>query len=130
MPLTPYGGRPIPRVEAVLTIRIAATCGVTLRGDDRAGRQVRRRADGAGNWYPDFIAVETDGTHWIVEVKADNELESKDVRSKRQAAKRWANHVSADPSLGVKWRYLLYLLVSESQIQTAKGSRAALKAHE
>ncbi len=84
--------------------------------------------NGAGNWYhPDFIAVETDGTHWVVEVKADNELESEDVRSKRQAAKRWANHVSADPSLGARWRYLL---VSESQIQTAKGSWAALKAHE
>ena len=84
--------------------------------------------NGAGNWYhPDFIAVESEGTHWIVEVKADNELESADVQSKRQAARRWANHVSADPSLGVRWRYLL---VSESQIQTAKGSWAALKAHE
>lgn len=81
--------------------------------------------NGAGNWYhPDFIAVETDGMHWIVEVKADNELESPDVQDKKHAARRWANHVSADPEVGVQWRYLL---VSEAQIQTAKGSWAALK---
>jgi len=79
----------------------------------------------AGNWYnPDFVAVETDGTHWIVEVKADNEMESADVQAKKEAAKRWANHVSADPSVGATWRYLL---VSESQIKTAKDSWIALK---
>lgn len=84
--------------------------------------------NGAGNQYhPDFIAVETDTTHWIVEVKADNEMTDTDVQAKKQAAKRWANHVSADPQVGVRWRYLL---VSESQIAMAKGSWAALKMHE
>jgi len=79
----------------------------------------------AGNWYnPDFVAVETGGIHWIVEVKADNEMESADVQAKKEAAKRWANHVSADPSVDATWRYLL---VSESQIKTAKDSWTALK---
>ena len=57
-------------------------------------------------------------------MKADNELASPDVQAKKEAAKRWANHVSANATVGTKWRYLL---VSESQIQIAKGSWAALK---
>ncbi len=84
--------------------------------------------NGAGNRYnPDFIAVETDATHWIVEVKADNEMGDADVQSKKQAAKRWANHVTADTQVGVRWRYLL---VSESQIAMAKGSWSSLKMYE
>ena len=75
-------------------------------------------------YNPDFIAVETDGTHWIVEVKMDKEMKSEDVQGKRQAAERWANHVSADKNVGAPWRYLL---VSESHIKTAKGSWTALK---
>lgn len=80
---------------------------------------------GAGNWYhPDFVVVENDATHWIVEVKADNEMKSIDVQEKHEAAKRWANHVSAHDEVGLRWRYLL---VSESQIETVKGSWFALK---
>ncbi len=81
---------------------------------------------GAGSWYhPDFVATDTEGMHWIVEVKADNELNTPDVQAKKEAARRWANHVSASPEAGGdRWRYLL---VSESQIQTAKGSWAALR---
>jgi type III restriction enzyme len=80
---------------------------------------------GAGNFYnPDFIVVEGDGTHWIVEAKMDKEMESVDVRGKRDAALRWANHVSADGTVGTRWRYLL---VSETDIAEAKGSWEALK---
>ena len=80
---------------------------------------------GAGNAYnPDFVAVEDEGTHWIVEAKMDKEMDSVDVRGKREAALRWANHVSADPSVGVRWRYLL---VSETDVAEAKGSWEALK---
>ena len=35
-----------------------------------------------------------------------------------------ANHVNADEKVGVKWKYLL---VSEADVNTAKGSWAALK---
>ncbi len=70
------------------------------------------------------MATDTDGTHWIVEVKSDKELASSDVQSKKEAAKRWASHVSANEEVGAQWRYLL---VSESQIQTAKGSWTALR---
>lgn len=79
----------------------------------------------AGKWYhPDFLVLEVDQTHWVVEVKANREMESVDVRAKREAAMRWANHVSADPAVGTRWRYLL---VSEQDVIDAKGSWEQLK---
>lgn len=73
-------------------------------------------------YEPDFVAVEKDGTHWVVEPKADRELDTDAVRGKEFAAKRWANHVSAQT--GVDWRYLL---VGETDVAEARGSWAALK---
>ena len=55
----------------------------------------------------------------------DKEMTAEDVRQKREAARRWANYVTADDKVGVPWRYLL---VSESDIETAKGSWEALRA--
>ncbi|HEV8545438.1 MAG TPA: hypothetical protein VGQ64_04045, partial [Candidatus Limnocylindrales bacterium] len=79
----------------------------------------------AGQEYnPDFIVIDADGTHWVVEVKMDKEMASADVKGKRDAAKRWANYVTADDQVGVVWRYLL---VSETDVETAKGSWGALK---
>ncbi len=79
----------------------------------------------AGQQYnPDLIVIETDGTHWVVEAKMNKEVESADVQAKREAARRWANYVSADESVGAVWRYLL---ASEADIDEAKGSWAALK---
>ena len=79
----------------------------------------------AGQTYnPDFIVIDADGTDWVVEVKMDKEMSSEDVKGKREAAKRWANYVNADEQVGVTWRYLL---VSESDVDTAKGSWSALK---
>jgi len=75
-------------------------------------------------YNPDFIVIEAGGTHWVVEVKMDKEMTSEDVQRKREAAKRWANHVSADDQIGVTWRYLL---ASETDVATAKGSWSALK---
>jgi type III restriction enzyme len=76
------------------------------------------------NYNPDFIAVETGGTHWVVETKMDKEMTAPDVVAKREAASRWANHVNADPITQATWRYLL---VSETDVKTAKGSWEALK---
>jgi len=81
-------------------------------------------SDGGRNYNPDFIAVETDGSHFIVEVKSDKDMTSADVQGKRQAAKRWANYVNADASVSDKWAYLL---ASETDIRTAHGSWSALK---
>jgi hypothetical protein len=43
---------------------------------------------------------------------------------KREAAKRWAQHVSTDATVGVKWGYVL---VSETDVKTATGSWPALR---
>lgn len=78
----------------------------------------------AGQDYnPDFLAIEMDGTHRIVEVKSDKDAKTIDVREKREAAMRWANHVSADGGAG-EWSYVLLI---EDDIRTAKGSWSALK---
>lgn len=74
-------------------------------------------------YNPDLIVIETSGIHWVVEVKMDKEVTSEDVQAKREAAKRWANHVSADDAVDTEWRYLL---VSEADVATAKGSWNAL----
>jgi type III restriction enzyme len=62
--------------------------------------------------------------NWVVEVKQDKEMTSANVQSKREAASRWANHVSADDQVGVRWNYLL---VSEADVETAKESWEAHK---
>jgi type III restriction enzyme len=74
-------------------------------------------------YAPDFIAVECNGTHWVIEPKADRDLASAPVKGKELAATRWAQHVSAQT--GVEWRYLL---VGETDIAEARGSWAALRA--
>lgn len=79
---------------------------------------------GGREYNPDFIAVENDGTHWLIEVKMDKEMSREDVQGKRSAAERWANYVNADDLVHEKWRYLL---ISETDVRTAKGSWHALK---
>jgi type III restriction enzyme len=81
--------------------------------------------DSGGRHYnPDLLVIEVDGTHWLVEIKADKEIDSAEVQAKREAARRWASHVSSKLAIKVPWRYLL---VSESDIETAKDSWVALK---
>lgn len=74
-------------------------------------------------YNPDFIVLGTDGVHWVVEVKMEKEMTSDEVRAKREAARRWANYVSADDTVIVTWRYLL---CAESDVKAAKRSWPAL----
>ena len=78
----------------------------------------------ARQYNPDFIAIDRDDTHWLIEVKMDREMDSIDVAAKRDAAHRWSNHVSADEKVDNPWSYLL---VSETDVKTAKSSWPALK---
>lgn len=55
----------------------------------------------------------------------DKEIDATTVKGKRDAARRWANYVTADDSIAVPWRYLL---ASEADVETARGSWPALKA--
>jgi len=43
---------------------------------------------GAREYNPDFLAVDTADTHWVIEVKMDKEMATADVQGKRDAAKR------------------------------------------
>jgi type III restriction enzyme len=73
----------------------------------------------------DFIVVEKNGRHWVVEVKSDRDVKTAEVQAKRQAAKRWANNVNIDAQVApTEWGYLL---ASESDIKAARGSWSALK---
>jgi type III restriction enzyme len=75
-------------------------------------------------YNPDFIVIDKSGVNWVVESKMDKEMESEDVQGKRDAAQRWSNYVNANSADNVKWRYLL---VSENDVASAKGSWSALK---
>ena len=55
----------------------------------------------------------------------DKEMDRATAKGKRDAARRWANYVTADEKVDVLWRDLL---ASEADVETAKGARAALKA--
>jgi type III restriction enzyme len=60
--------------------------------------------DGAMNlrsYYPDFVAVATDGVHWLLETKG---AEIGDVAHKDAAAVRWCE--SASELTKAQWRYL------------------------
>ena len=79
---------------------------------------------GGQEYNPDLIVIDKDGTHWVVEVKMNKEMESENVQGKREAAQRWAKHVSSADEVKVPWRYLL---VSEDDVKTTKDSWTALK---
>ena len=103
-----------------------------LDGDDSIEYWVRLQRDDLiivwsykGQQYnPDFIVHEVTGDDWLVEVKMDKEANSEDVKAKREAAKRWVNRVNYSKKFPNKWHYLL---VTETDVKTAKGSWAAVK---
>ena len=79
-------------------------------------------ADGR-KYNPDFIALDNGGGGWLIEVKADKDLNTADVLGRREAAKRWANIVNATEGVDRTWAYLL---VSEADIKSVKGSWPSL----
>lgn len=86
-------------------------------------RDLEIRYDG-GTYNPDFLAA-ADGQRWVIETKADRDLQSENVQAKRQAAQRWANHVTADERVADRWSYLL---VGESDLRQARGDWESLLA--
>ena len=81
--------------------------------------------DNAGRDYnPDLIAVANAGTHLLIEVKSDRDIDSIDVAAKAKAARRWANYVNVSDRVPAQWRYLL---LSETDIAQCKESWAALR---
>ncbi len=58
-----------------------------------------------GNYYPDFIAVDAEGTHWLIEGKSNKNANDADVLRKKSAAETWARAVRDEEDFGV-WRYV------------------------
>lgn len=71
-----------------------------------------------GSYFPDFVAIDREGTHWLIEGKSDRNAADPDVVSKRDAAEQWARAVRDDGRHGV-WRYLF---ATESAIAGAAGA--------
>jgi len=74
--------------------------------------------DGAMNlrsYYPDFVAVDTKGTRWLLETKG---VETGDVAHKDIAAAQWC--ANATQLTGQKWEYLK---VPQKSFETLQPSR-------
>jgi type III restriction enzyme len=65
-------------------------------------------------YYPDFVAVEQDGTHWLLETKGQ---ETPEVQRKNEAAQRWCEDVTT--LTGTRWRYLKVPQKLFEQLQAA-----------
>ena len=52
------------------------------------------------SYYPDFVAVDSNDVHWIIETKG---METADVSHKDQAAGNWCEN--ATQLTGTSWKY-------------------------
>lgn len=75
-------------------------------------------------YNPDFIVVERDGTHWLVETKADRDADDPVVVAKKRAAEIWTALVRSNPDTTTSWKYLL---IFEADVVAAKNDWAALR---
>lgn len=88
-----------------------------LRINDTVPLRMTYLAGAAQRTYePDFITIDEQGTHWIVEGKSDVEMTNPIVLAKREAAQAWVAAVNADSAVQDRWGYLL---ASESVIANA-----------
>lgn len=78
-----------------------------------------------GNYQPDFYVRLTDGTHWLLEGKADNKLDDETVLAKKKAAEKLARFLTHSGETEGTWRYGV---VGETAIANAKGSWPVLLA--
>jgi type III restriction enzyme len=53
------------------------------------------------HYYPDFVAIDQNGVHWLLETKG---AETVEVSFKDTAAKLWCENASM--LTGIPWRYL------------------------
>lgn len=74
-------------------------------------------------YEPDFIVIDDEGVHWIVEGKRDSEMASPTVIAKRDAAAAWVSTVNASDEVPESWAYVL---ASES-VCAAASSWGAVK---
>lgn len=75
-------------------------------------------------YMPDFIVIDDNDVHWILEGKADSEMTNPLVLAKADAADNWVRAVNANTVVSQRWGYML---CSENVI-SASTSWQALKA--
>lgn len=76
------------------------------------------------DYLPDFIVIDDQGTHWIVEGKSDVEMTSTVVLAKADAAKAWVSTVNSSDDIAQKWGYILSsetVIAAASNWQTLKA---------
>jgi len=73
------------------------------QSQSRSGTYIQ--LDNGARYYPDFIAIDKDGVHWLVEGKSNAEASSESVLAKKAAAEAWAKEVSELGQFGT-WKYL------------------------
>lgn len=76
-----------------------------------------------GRYYPDFITIDSDGVHWLIEGKSDLAARESDAQEKKAAAEAWVREVNDTGSFGA-WRYML---ATEKNIYDAYGRWDSLK---
>lgn len=66
------------------------------------------------HYYPDFVAVDEEGAHFLIETKGQEDVE---VRFKDQSAAMWAER--ATELSGTEWRYVKVLQKRFNELQPA-----------
>ncbi|QEV19945.1 DEAD/DEAH box helicase family protein [Streptomyces alboniger] len=74
-----------------------------LRLESQSGTFIQ--LDNGARYFPDFIAIDKDGVHWLVEGKSNAESSSESVLAKKAAAVSWAKEVTELKQFGT-WKYL------------------------
>jgi type III restriction enzyme len=78
-------------------------------------------------YEPDFIVIDEDRVHWIVEGKRDTEITSPVVEAKRDAARQWLRAVNDDSAVSDNWGYLLaseaVVAASSSWLSLRRGAQ-------
>lgn len=72
-------------------------------------------------YNPDFLVVLTDGTHILVEIKAQNAVDSDTVQAKKEAAGRWVRRVSK-----AKEQDWEYWILTDEDLDDSGGSWSVL----
>lgn len=72
------------------------------------------------HYYPDFVVVDYDGTHYIVETKGREDI---DVRNKDRAASLWVEN--AEMLTGIRWRYVKVLQTEFNKLQPTEFADCA-----
>ena len=107
--------------EFRLAVLFETTTGIKtwLRIDESVPLQINYLVGAVQRVYiPDFIVIDDEDTHWIVEGKSDVEMTDQIVLAKRDAALAWVKAVNAAAEVAQRWGYML---ASETVIGAASS---------